>query len=478
MYSNNRNGGRATRGRGFGALLAIMLAMGLGLVAQPAEAAPFAYVTNSGANTVSVIDIPTNKVVATVPVGFFPSGVAVTPDGKHAYVANFQSNNVAVIDTVANSVVGTPIPVGNGPIGVAISPDGLHAYVPNFTDGTVSVIDTATNTVGPTLAVGPNPFAVAVTPDGQHVYVVNNVSPGTVTVIDTATNTVEAATLTVGGHPFPIAVTPDGKHAYVGNDDDDTVSVIDTATNTVEATTIPVGVVPFGIAFTPDGKHAYVANFASSDVSVIATATKSKVTEFPVGAGPIGIAVSPDGKHAYVANQSSNTVSVIDTATNTVVGTNIKVGSAPFGVGIIPPPPGLPFLAFSATQLQIAFGNAPNTDSFNVRSLVTLSSAAKNAINLNANAVTFQVGTFTATLPPGYLKKQSAGSFMFGGTINGVNLGVQIVQEATLRYRFNAGATGASLTGTKNPVYVTLTIGSNSGATSVTAAIQGHASPQ
>ena len=72
MYSNNRNGGRATRGRGFGALLAIMLAMGLGLVAQPAEAAPFAYVTNSGANTVSVIDIPTNKVVATVPVGFFP----------------------------------------------------------------------------------------------------------------------------------------------------------------------------------------------------------------------------------------------------------------------------------------------------------------------------------------------------------------------------------------------------------------------
>ena len=93
--------------------LGAVLAMGLGLVAQPAEAAPFAYVTNSGANTVSVIDIPTNKVVATVPVGFFPSGVAVTPDGKHVYVANFQSNNVSVIDTAANTVVGTPIPVGS-----------------------------------------------------------------------------------------------------------------------------------------------------------------------------------------------------------------------------------------------------------------------------------------------------------------------------------------------------------------------------
>jgi YVTN family beta-propeller protein len=40
----------------------------------------------------------------------------------------------------------------------------------------------------------------------------------------------------------------------------------------------------------------------------------------------------------YIANRSSNTVSVIDTATNTVVGSPIPIGSAPLGVGIIPPP--------------------------------------------------------------------------------------------------------------------------------------------
>src|SRR5207244_13089157 len=38
-----------------------------------------AYVTNSGSNTVSVIDIATNAVVATVPVGLVPAGVAITP---------------------------------------------------------------------------------------------------------------------------------------------------------------------------------------------------------------------------------------------------------------------------------------------------------------------------------------------------------------------------------------------------------------
>ena len=128
---DNSKPGRAEPVRRFMAAGAV-LAMGLGLAAQPAEAAPFAYVTNSGANTVSVIDIPTNKVVATVPVGFFPSGVAVTPDGKHVYVANFQSSNVSVIDTAANTVVGTPIPVGNGPIAVAISPGRATRLCPEL----------------------------------------------------------------------------------------------------------------------------------------------------------------------------------------------------------------------------------------------------------------------------------------------------------------------------------------------------------
>jgi YVTN family beta-propeller protein len=44
------------------------------------------YVTNAGSNTVSVIDPATNTVVATVPVGSGPAGVAVTPNGTFAYV--------------------------------------------------------------------------------------------------------------------------------------------------------------------------------------------------------------------------------------------------------------------------------------------------------------------------------------------------------------------------------------------------------
>ena len=161
-----------------------------------AEAAPFAYVANSGDGTVSVIDTATHKVVATIPVGkggggaLTPDdGVAVTPDGKRAYVANSGSNTVSVIDTVSNKVVGT-VQVGNDPHGVAVSPDGTHVYVANFSpDNTVSVIETVTNTVVASPQSGEFPFGVAVTPDGKDVYVTNFYGDS---VIDTASNTVVA----------------------------------------------------------------------------------------------------------------------------------------------------------------------------------------------------------------------------------------------------------------------------------------------
>lgn len=67
----------------------------------------------------------TNTLVATVPVGSDPVGVAITPDGAFAYVTNIISNNVSVINTVTNTVVAT-VAVGINPLGVAISPSACR----------------------------------------------------------------------------------------------------------------------------------------------------------------------------------------------------------------------------------------------------------------------------------------------------------------------------------------------------------------
>ena len=53
--------------------------LGAALLTVPAQAQPFAYVTNDDSDTVSVIDTATNTVVETIPVGVRPVAVALTP---------------------------------------------------------------------------------------------------------------------------------------------------------------------------------------------------------------------------------------------------------------------------------------------------------------------------------------------------------------------------------------------------------------
>ena len=57
-------------------------------------------------------------------VGSDAFGVAVIPDGSKVYVAaNEGSDNVSVIATATNAVIAT-IPVGHRPRGMAVNPDG------------------------------------------------------------------------------------------------------------------------------------------------------------------------------------------------------------------------------------------------------------------------------------------------------------------------------------------------------------------
>jgi YVTN family beta-propeller protein len=300
-----------------------------------------------------------------------------------------------------------------------------NAYITNQGDGTVSVIDTATNTViGSPIAVGFGPSGVAVTPDGSTVYVANGGSPSTVSVIATATNTV-TATIPVGTYPEGVAVTPDGSKVYVTNDGSNSVSVIATATITV-TTTITVGTAPFGVAVTPDASKVYVANFNSKSVSVIATAT--------------------------------------NTVTTTVTDPSFNFPVA-FGVFI---QPAIPFSSLSA-ELVIAGGHHP---AFALNAFFGLG-AGSTGINPPAQPVTLRVGPYTATIPAGSFHQLASGRgvtvWAASETINSVSLALDILSLGHNSYQFGAAAQPVNLTAVPNPVPVSLSIGNNSGSTSVNA---------
>src|SRR6202035_1910161 len=101
-------------------VIAIAAVLAVILWAAPVRAQN-AYISNSGAGTVSVIDTVTNAVIGgPIAVGSDPIGLAVTPDGGEVYVANNQSDNVTVISTVSNTITDTIfLPGGGYPVGVA-----------------------------------------------------------------------------------------------------------------------------------------------------------------------------------------------------------------------------------------------------------------------------------------------------------------------------------------------------------------------
>ena len=287
-----------------------------------------AYITNETDNTVSVINILTNTVTATIPVGANPTGVAVSADGNKVYVVNTDDNTVNVINTAFN-IVSATIGVGIVPFGIGISPDGSRLYVANNTDNTLSVINTTTNTIIATVPAGYRAYGVSVSPDGSKVYVTNH-SDSSVSVLNAATNTV-TNTIPVGSGPLGVTFSPDGLRAYVTNKNSGTVSVINTNTDTV-LETITVGIQPWGVTVHPDGSKIYVANYSSNTVNVINTTTNTISNTITVSTGPDGISITPDGSKVYVVNHNANSVNVINTTTNSVTDT-ITVGSIPYSIG-------------------------------------------------------------------------------------------------------------------------------------------------
>ncbi len=295
-------------------------------------ASPYAYVTNSVSDDVSIIDTATNDVVKTVSVGDFPFGVGISPDRTKVYIANVNSKSVSVISTVTKSVTKT-ISLSDSPYGVVFNPAGTKAYVSmGMLPGYLAVIDVANDTQEATITVGNTPTGLAINLQGTKLYAAN-FNGGDVSVVDLSTNSVIKTISGAGNFLHDAVINSSGTRLYVAATGSNYISVIDTSSDLL-LSTISTGVLsgPIGVALNPSGSLLYVANDTIDEVMVINTANNLEVASIPVGDGPWGIASNYLGTKVYVANLDTNNVLVIDTLTNTVIDT-ISVGNQPYVAG-------------------------------------------------------------------------------------------------------------------------------------------------
>ena len=343
------------------------------------------YVPNRSANTVSVIDPDTLKVVATFKVGINPQHVVPSWDLKTLWVANNAEGRTDGSLTPVDPLTGKPgksTPVDD-PYNMYWSPDGQFAIVVaeaykrldfrdpktmamNFTiatpacaginhadfsidgrfalftcefNGSVTKIDLVKRKVLGTIKLSqyfarPDALALIATPGKKPRYIPDPSAAG-------------GEICTTPGMPQDIRVSPDGKLFYVADMMADGVHVVDGETFK-QIGFVATGVGTHGLYPSRDGKLLYVANRGSNQirgkangkgsVSVIDFSTGKVVKTWPIpgGGSPDMGNVSADGKYLWLSGRYDDVVYRFNTDSGTV--DKVKVGREPHGLTVWPQP--------------------------------------------------------------------------------------------------------------------------------------------
>lgn len=302
---------------------------------------PVLLVANKAEATVSVLELPGGRILATLPTAVGPHEIAVSPDGRRAAVTGYgikgePGRSLTVIDLPSLSVART-IDLGDyrRPHGAAFLPDGRRVIVTAEANAAVVIVDVEAGAVERGIATSQQgTHLVALAPGGTRAYTAN-IGSGTVTAIDLVAMTASEPRPAIEACEA-IAVTPDGKQVWTAGLDRDRIVVLDATTLAVIGDLAAAGR-PIRITPTPDGRSMLVSNVTGSALQLVDVATRTATT-IPVpprsgpSAVPIGTVISPDGKTAYVALGAEDRVAVVDLATRTITG-HLAAGRGPDGLG-------------------------------------------------------------------------------------------------------------------------------------------------
>jgi PQQ-dependent catabolism-associated beta-propeller protein len=250
---------------------------------------------------------------------FKPIGAIDTPDPEFAalreqsdnplYVSN-ENNALVTVWNIDTQKMLAQIPTGVEPEGMAVSPDGQLIVNTSETTNMAHFFSYKTDKNLANVLVPPRPRWAAFTHDGKQVWVSSELG-GTVTVIDPQTfKIIDTIHFQVAGlrdryiQPVGINITADDKLAFVALGPANRVAVVNVASHKVLAYVktggtvfrvkkyLLVGQRPWHMAFTPGDKYLLTANGLSNDVSVIRVSDLRVINTIPVGQQPWQVVVS------------------------------------------------------------------------------------------------------------------------------------------------------------------------------------------
>lgn len=300
----------------------------------PGNYREYAWITNGGSNSVTVLDLVNMQTAATISVGTNPTAIAENPTRDEVYVTNTGSSSVSVIDAKNNRVAST-IGVGRGPDWVDVDADGERAYVANAGSNNVSVVDLRRRREISAIGVGEGPAEARISPDGRSLVVSNRIS-SSVSIVDVHDWKVRAV---FDGCPqaSDTVILPDSSKAFIACTGSNHVMAIGLRRAQPQLPAeaedrlldlLDVGPSPAHLALKPDGGEIFVSNFGGDTVSEIATETNDVGGAYLIGEHPRGGVVSADNSTLWVSNAAANTVAAYSIDDGLLIHT-VEVGEEP-----------------------------------------------------------------------------------------------------------------------------------------------------
>ncbi|KRF42305.1 bifunctional YncE family protein/alkaline phosphatase family protein [Paenibacillus sp. Soil787] len=201
---------------------------------------------------------------------FYPAGVIVSPDGKWLYTANNVNNSVSRINLLTQKIEST-VSVGKRPYSPLLSRDGKTIYVSNWGESSVAVLDADTMKLKELIPVGLHPNAIAENPLSGLVYVSNSdsddisiIDPSLLQVIETI-SVLPYPNAPTGSQPDALAISSDGTKLYIANAGNNDVAVVNLdsagkASGARISGLIPTAWYPTGVFLSKDESKIFVLN--------------------------------------------------------------------------------------------------------------------------------------------------------------------------------------------------------------------------
>jgi len=305
-------------------------------------------VSNEASGDIAIVDPRSASVIAKVPVGKRPRGMALSPDREQLFVAlsgspvarpnadgtslpppDKRTDGIGVVDLTTRQLVRTITGVSD-PERVAVSSDGKRLFVASEDQGLVVMFDANSGALLARTHVGAKAAGVDLNQGGLRVYATSK-AENQVTILD-ANSAAALSHISVGLRPRSTSFSPDGLRAYVANEAIPGISVIDTASlRVVRTIALPAGMSPVRIAVPPAGSPLYVSTGSGREILAIDTRSGRVTTRAVSGARPWDLAIRPDGTELYVSNGPSNDLSVF-TLPKLELRKRVHTGENPWGV--------------------------------------------------------------------------------------------------------------------------------------------------